>query len=168
MGSKDILVALRRIMRAADLHSKKLERQVGLTVPQILIMQAVHEAGGLQVSEIARSVNLSQGTVTAVLSRLEGKKLLNRGRVESDRRVVRITLTALGEEHVANAPELLQEAFLENLRRLEPWEQSMLTYAVQRIAALMDAQSIDAAPILQPGEVQPEAADDPEGPGSAV
>ena len=142
-------------MRAVDLHSKRLERQAGLTVPQILIMQAVQEAGVLQVSEIARRVSLSHSTVTSVLDRLEKKEVVQRNKIETDHRVVRVTLTIKGMEQITNAPELLQKDFVDRFQHLELWEQTMLTSAVQRIASLMDAQTVDASPILQAGEILP-------------
>ena len=155
MASNNILIALRRIMRAIDLHSKKLERSAGLTVPQILILQAIGEAGGLGVSEIARRVSLSQATVTSVIDRLVKKGLVTRDRSHSDRRVVTITLTAEGAGQLEKAPGLLQEEFVTRFDALEPWEQKMLTAAVERIASIMDAQTVDASPILQVGEILP-------------
>jgi DNA-binding MarR family transcriptional regulator len=155
VDSKEILVALRRITRAIDLHSKKLERQVGLTVPQILILQAVDEEGSLSVKELARRVSLSQATVTSVLDRLVKKDLVQRERNLTDRRSVSILLTREGKAQIENAPELLQEDFISSFEQLEPWEQKMLTSAVERIAAIMDAEKVDAAPILQVGDITP-------------
>ena len=145
-------------MRAIDLHSKRLEKQVGLTVPQLLVMQELLVAGDLSGSHIARRINLSQATVTSVLDRLEAKGLVQRSRHSSDRRVVSICLTTEGRRQVENAPGLLQEQFVERFGRLEPWEQKMLTSSVERIAALMDAGKVDASPILQIGELLPEDA----------
>ena len=153
MDSREILVALRRIMRAVDLHSKKLERQVGLTVPQILVLQALGEANGPSVSELARQVSLSQATVTSILDRLAGKKLLQRRRDTADRRVVTVSLTAAGRRRARELPHLLQEDFVSRFDGLESWEQSMLTAAVQRIAAILDPGEVDASPILQYGEM---------------
>lgn len=68
-----VLIALRQIIRAIDLHSKKLERESGLTGPQLLIMQIIHEEGPVTSSVLARSVSLSQATVTTILDRLEKK-----------------------------------------------------------------------------------------------
>ena len=155
MASTDILTALRRIMRAIDLHSKKLEHSVGLTVPQILILQTVGEAGSLGVSEIARRISLSQATVTSVIDRLVRKELVTRDRNTSDRRVVSIALTEKGAEQLEDAPGLLQEEFVTRFGALEPWEQKMLTAAVERIASIMDAETVDASPILQVGEILP-------------
>lgn len=156
MASTDILIALRRIMRAIDLHSKKLEHSAGLTVPQILILQTVADAGQLGVSQIARRVSLSQATVTSVVDRLVRKNLVTRKRSEKDRRVVSVALTGHGEAQLEDAPGLLQEEFVNRFGTLEPWEQKMLTAAVERIASLMDAETVDASPILQTGDILPQ------------
>jgi len=143
-------------MRAIDLHSKKLERSAGLTVPQILLLQALGEAGCTPVSELARLINLSQATVTSILDRLGRKKLVVRNRDSADRRVVTVSLTPEGARCIEQLPALLQEDFVNRFDQLEPWEQSMLTAAVQRIAAVLDATEVDASPILQTGEIAPE------------
>jgi len=152
-GSDDILIALRRITRAIDLHSKQLERAAGLTVPQLLILNAISREGGLPVSALARRVSLSQGTVTSVLDRLERRGYVTRTRGSADRRVVGISMTGTGREVLSRAPGMLQAEFVARYERLPDWEQSMLVAAVQRIAALMDAADVDAAPILQLGEI---------------
>lgn len=151
MKSNEILVALRRIMRAISLRSKQLEKQVGLTVPQLLVMQNLEEAGELSVSDIARRVSLSQGTVTSVIDRLQAKGLLERVRSQSDKRKVSVSLSAEGRRQVLAAPGLLQEEFISRFEQLEDWERKMLTSAVERIASLMDAGTVDASPILDVG-----------------
>lgn len=160
MDSREVLIALRRIMRAIDLHSKRLERSAGLTVPQILVLQALAESGGLQVSELARRVSLSQATVTSILDRLTRKQVLRRDQDRPDRRVVTVSLTEAGREQVRHLPGLLQEDFVSRFDRLEPWEQSMLTASVQRIASILDAEQVDASPILQVGEIAADPADE--------
>lgn len=41
----DILISIRRIMRAIDLQSKRLVKQSGLTAPQLVVMQSLRKAG---------------------------------------------------------------------------------------------------------------------------
>src|SRR3546814_14643081 len=45
-ASRDVLTALRRIIRATDLHSKQLAREVGLTTPQAVLLQEIGSASG--------------------------------------------------------------------------------------------------------------------------
>lgn len=50
---EELLVALRRVIRAVDLRSKQLSKHVGLTGPQLLVMQNIEERPGIMVREIA-------------------------------------------------------------------------------------------------------------------
>jgi len=152
---KDVLVALRRITRAIDLHSKKLAKDIGLTAPQLLVLQQVGKSGSARPSEVARLVYLSQATITSIVDRLVKARLVTRIRSEEDRRSVDIVLTDAGRKKLEAAPELLQAEFLASFDGLEDWEKSLLVSSLQRLAAMMDAESIDAAPILEVGEISP-------------
>ena len=66
-----VIIALRRVIRAIDLHSRTLVSTHGLTGPQALILKAL-QYEGLTAGELANRVSLSQGTVTDILNRLEG------------------------------------------------------------------------------------------------
>src|SRR3546814_7855491 len=69
-SSRAVLTALRRIIRATDLHSKQLSREVGLTTPQVVVLQAVRDLGEVTTGQLSRRVSPSQGTVTTILDRL--------------------------------------------------------------------------------------------------
>ncbi len=75
-----VLVSLRQIIRAIDLHSKHLERESGLTGPQLLVIQSISQSDMVTAGQIAREVNLSQATVTTILDRLEKKAYVTRER----------------------------------------------------------------------------------------
>lgn len=153
-----VLSALRRVIRAVDLHSRQLVQSHGLTGPQALILKALGE-GSLSAGALAEQVNLSQGTVTDIVNRLEQRGLLVRLRSDSDRRRVMVELTQAGRDCLASSPPLLQDRFASRFRELDEWEQSMLLASLQRIAAMMDAGELDAAPVLSSGSVRatPEA-----------
>lgn len=153
-----ILSALRRVMRAVDLHSRQLVQSHGLTGPQALVLKAVGHRS-LSAGALAEQVNLSQGTVTDILNRLEQRGLVSRVRSETDRRRVMVQLSEAGRRCLASSPPLLQERFASRFRELEQWEQTQLLASLQRIAAMMDADDIDAAPVLSLGSVRatPEA-----------
>jgi len=148
----DVLVSLRRIIRATDLHSRRLGKQTGLTTPQLVVMRAIAGPGSSTVSAISREVSLSQATVTNILNRLQSHNLVRRKRSKEDRRRVDVSLTAAGNKLLDRAPEPLQEDFLLHFGALELWEQHHIVAALQRVAYMMDAESIDAAPMLAPGD----------------
>ncbi|GFD69758.1 MarR family transcriptional regulator [Alteromonas sp. KUL156] len=150
---EELLVALRRIIRAVDLRSKQLSKHVGLTGPQLLVMQNIEERPGIMVREIAENINLSPATITNILDRLESRDLATRIRSTQDKRKVGVYLTERGKEAVVDAPRPLQEHFVERFSLLKEWEQSQMVATVQRIATMMDAEDIDASPFLELGSI---------------
>lgn len=149
-----VLVALRQIIRAIDMHSKKLERESGLTGPQLLVMKVISQAEPVTAGQIARDVNLSQATVTAILDRLEKKAYLRRERSNEDKRKVWICLTEAGVQVFEQAPTLMQESFILGFGRLEEWEQNLILSSLQRVADMMQAGDLDAAPLLDSSDEQ--------------
>ena len=143
-----VLVSLRQIIRAIDLHSKRLERESGLTGPQLLVMQLIGTAGEITAGVIAREVSLSQATVTSILDRLEKKGLLQRVRSTTDKRKVMVSLTDAGGKALEKAPTLMQESFINAFNHLEDWEQNLILSSLQRVADMMNATDLDAAPLL--------------------
>ena len=146
-----IVAAIRRIMRAVDLHSRRLAEEHGLTGPQLATLQAAANLGESSTGTLARAVHLSGPTVTGILDRLTKRALVDRTRNGQDRRSVTVRLTSDGEDVLAAAPSLLQDRFRQELMRLEEWEQTTILATLQRIAAMMDAESLDASPLLVPG-----------------
>lgn len=150
----DILVSIRRIMRAIDLQSKRLVKVSGLTAPQLVIMQALRREGRMAPSALARDVALSQATVTSILDRLDKAGYTRRDRSQKDKRIVYACLTDAGKLKLEEAPELLQSGFLREFRKLQEWERTQLVSSLQRIATMMDAEDLDASPILEVGELR--------------
>ena len=148
---EEVLVALRRVIRATDLHSKHLAKTTGLTAPQILLMQTIRDKGEVTIGELANVMSLSQATVTTILDRLEKRELVYRERSTTDRRKVHAHLTERATEILKEAPIPLQEHFTRQFGDLQDWEQTMIISALQRVAQMMDAQHIDAAPMLDVG-----------------
>jgi DNA-binding MarR family transcriptional regulator len=146
---QELLIALRKVIRAIDLHSKHLSKTSGLTSPQLLIMLEIDKASGVNSSQVAKSVNLSPATVTNILDRLENKNLVSRVRDTQDKRKVGLYLTDDGKAILLNAPQALQEHFIAKFSNLAQWEQSQLLSSMERLSEMMDANEIDAAPLLE-------------------
>jgi len=148
---EEVLVALRRVIRATDLHSKHLAKTTGLTAPQILLLQAIRDNGEATIGELANEISLSQATVTTILDRLEKRDLVYRERSKEDKRKVHAYLTDQAADVLKEAPIPLQEQFARQFGDLQEWEKTMIISALQRVAQMMDAQHIDASPVLDIG-----------------
>ena len=156
--SSQVLRSLRQITRAMDIRSRQLGKTVGLTVPQLIVLKEVADAVQSPIGQIAKRVSLSQATVTAIVDRLEQRGLAERHRALNDRRKVMIRLTEEGATILQKSPTILQEQFLEAFDKLQAWEQTMMLATLQRVAAMMGAQTIPALPMLT-AEQLPEVAE---------
>ncbi len=155
LRSTDALIAIRRIVRAAELSAKNLAERSGLTPSQVIVLQIIARNGQASVSAgaVAEAARLSQATVTAILDRLEDKDLVVRQRAPEDRRRVSLELTDEGRATIASLPDVLQNRFVAGFDRLADWEQAGLVSALERLAVLLDAEGIDASPILDVGRL---------------
>ena len=74
-------------------------------------------------------------------------------------------LTSAGREVLDRSPDLLQNRFERSFERLADWEQAMIVATLERIASMLDAEDIDASPILDVGDLDrivDETSSDPE------
>jgi len=147
-----ILRSLRRITRAIDLHSRRLAAQYGLTGPQLVCLRSLREHGPLTPSELARHVDLSQGTVTGIIDRLVGRQYISRRRSSKDRRRVTVSLLPAGKDLLQAAPSPLQTSFAEHLASLPEENQVVIDTTLAQIVKMMGAEELDAAPLLTAGE----------------
>lgn len=147
------LVALRRILRVTEFNVRKLAEQSDLTTSQLLVMQNLARASKALPSAIARAIDVKQATVTALVNKLEDEGLVSRRRDTEDRRRVWIELTDAGQSTLKKSPDLLQSRFEHGFEQLQEWEQAMIITTLERVAALLDAEDIDAAPILDFGDL---------------
>jgi len=145
---EDVLVSLRRIIRATYLHSKRMQRNHRLTTPQLVVLRQLSGGRELSGNDLARAVSLSPPTVAGVLARLTDHGLVSRRRSEKDRRQLLVSLTEKGKKILEDAPPLLQERLSRNLAKLPEWEQLQIVATLKRLVVLMEAESVDASPVL--------------------
>lgn len=151
--------AIRRIVRRVSEHSRFLSREVGLTVPQLLVLRAIGtlEEDEVTLAVVSREVQLSPATVSRIIDRLERAGLVLRERRSADRRKVCLSLTPAGMDRFETLPTPLQETFVARLAQLTPRQRSALLRSLERVIDLMEAEDLDAAPILAP-EIDPKDA----------
>lgn len=151
---EQLLISLRQVIRAIDIHSRQLSKTSGLTGPQLIVMKKIAELDAPMAKQVANDINLSPATVTSIVDRLEAKELVSRIRSKMDKRKVELYLTEKGILLLQSSPKPLQEHFIQRYQSLEPWEQSQLLSSVERIASMMDAEELDASPLLMVGKIQ--------------
>ena len=56
--------------------------------------------------------------------------------------------------HLGDAPDALQQRYVRAFGRLADWEQAQLVSSLERVADMLDAKGMDAAPVLTTGELR--------------
>jgi len=116
----DALEFLERVWRvnhALQRVSNRMSRDLGLTGPQRLVVRCVGRYPGLTASQLAAILHLDRGSVSAALSRLEERGLLDRRTDPLDRRRVTLGLTAKGRD-LDRPTEHTIEAAVEHLLQI--------------------------------------------------
>jgi len=128
--------ALREVMRAFNVATKKLERRFGLSGSQLEALEILEENPGLSPSDLAHRSATDQSTASVVVKRLADAGYVNRRQHDGDRRRTEITVTAEGrailEKASPSVPARLREAFL---RMTQP-DRISLTQLLERWLSL--------------------------------
>ena len=149
------LIALRQIVRATELFGRKIRQSTGITPSQFRVLQIVAEQGHTTAKVVSLRMRVSQGTVTSLVDKLVRDGLTLREKSAQDRRQTNIVLTAAGRTVLSDAPDPLQQRFVRKFAAMDDWEQAMLVASLERVAAMLDADEIDASPVLDTGEIRP-------------
>ncbi len=153
MARKNDLVAeiidnLRRVFQVVNEQSKRVEKETGLTGPQLWAIKTIAQEAPIMVSEIARNMYLHPATVVGILDRLEKQGLVARIRSLEDRRVVRVELTGQGRALVKKAPEVAQGLLVAGLEKLGSNKLKNIAQALDQMAEILGAQNIPPRLIL--------------------
>ncbi|MGJ8605659.1 MAG: MarR family winged helix-turn-helix transcriptional regulator [Marivita sp.] len=149
----DSLIALRRILRATELYARDLAHAVGLTPAQLRVLQIVDERDSVTPKALSTQMGVSQATVSALVDKLVAQGLVERVPSIQDRRQINVTVTVDGRARMERAPDALQQRYARAFLGLAEWEQAQLVATLERVADMLDAQGLDASPVLTTGEI---------------
>jgi DNA-binding MarR family transcriptional regulator len=95
-GSLEFLQCLWRTSHALERRSRRMEKTLGVTAPQRLVLRFLGRFPGVTAGQLARALHVDPGTLSASLRRLESRGLIERRRDPADSRRVTIGLTRQG------------------------------------------------------------------------
>ena len=150
MKYTEILTRIRQIVRSVNLETKRIQKEYGITIPQLLCLNYLSKSNNFQAShkEIKDFLQLNASTVTGIISRLVEKRLIARLPKQQDRRVGLIILTAKGAELLEKTPEPLHEQLSTKLKQLSPQKLTKLEESFDTITEFLKIEKVDAAPII--------------------
>jgi DNA-binding MarR family transcriptional regulator len=131
-GAGRAMFAVREMIRAFNVTTKKLERRFGLSGAQLEALEILRENPGLSPSDLAHRSATDQSTASVVVKRLHDAGLVERRQPEGDRRRTNLTITCEGEALLAQAPASIPARLREAFMRMAQPERITLTHLLER------------------------------------
>ena len=165
MENHDILTNIRKILRSINLESKRIQKNHGVSIPQLLCLNYLNSTAQLQstVKELSFHLNLNSSTVSGIVKRLEAKGLIAKLPNPRDRRGSIIAITQKGSGIIAASPLLLHDKLDQRLAKMPPEDFETIQNGLNLLVRLLGIEEVDASPLLVPEEsivegenVQPE------------
>ncbi len=150
MDTNEILIKIRKIVRSIDIESKKIQKEYGVSIPQVLCLHFLKESENFCApqGEIRKFLSLNSSTVSGIIDRLEKKGYLARLANSEDKRVVNIALTAAGDALLSKIPSLLHEQLSSRLLQLSDEKLTKVEESLDILVNLLDIEQVEASPII--------------------
>ncbi len=142
--AEEVMQSLRRVVKALHEYSTSVEKQFGLTGPQLWALWELNRAGHLSLKALSARMHLDPSTVTGVVDRLQKRRLLVRATDPKDRRRVVLSLTAEGIHLLKEAPHPAQGQLLYALHGMDLEEVEQLNQTLKHLASVMEVGSAEA------------------------
>jgi DNA-binding MarR family transcriptional regulator len=147
---KEILINIRKIVRSLNLESKKIQKEYGVSIPQLMCLDYLGEKEDLRSTqgEIARYLNLNSSTMSGIINRLELKGFVARLPNPNDRRTVYISLTSKGLKLLDASPQLLHHQLSKKLQKLPQDKIGEINESLHILVKSLNIEEISASPLM--------------------
>jgi DNA-binding MarR family transcriptional regulator len=133
---------------AMNLHIARLIDEVkpGLTTSQLMILLILKDMKdiALPVGKLSQELGVSFPSVSGIIDRLHGEKLIERSRSRQDRRLVLVKLSNTGKEIIERLLKAFEKLLFDVLKKMPEAERETITKAVERVFEFSIALSKDA------------------------
>jgi DNA-binding MarR family transcriptional regulator len=150
MDTTEILIKIRKIVRSINLESKKIQKEYGVSIPQVLCLNYLLQSENYQTTqgEIRKFLHLNSSTTSGIINRLENKGLIARLPKSGDKRVVTIALTSKGDKLLNTIPSLLHEQLSSKLQKLDNETLKNVESSLELLVNLLEIDELEASPML--------------------
>lgn len=150
MDYKDIIIDIRKIVRSINLESKRIQKDFGISIPQLLCLSFLSKEEAYQAThkQLTEYLNLNSSTVTGIINRLEKKGFIARLPKKGDRRVTYVALTSAGFKILQSTPGLLHDRLSSSLKKLPEEKIHQIKLSLDLLIEVLGIRDIDASPLL--------------------
>lgn len=150
MEYTEILINIRKILRSLNLESKKIQKEYGVSIPQLMCLDYLGGKADFRSTqgEIAKYLNLNSSTMSGIIDRLELKGLVARLPNPQDKRTVFISLTSKGARLLEQSPQLLHHQLSRKLEKLPAEKLTEINNALRILIESLHIEEIPASPLM--------------------
>ena len=148
--SSEILLKIRKIVRSINLESKKVQKEYGVSIPQILCMEYLNRSENYQATqkELRDYLSLNSSTVSGIINRLEKRGYIGLLPKRADKRTTYIVMTSKGSELLNKTPMLLHEKLTKKLEHIPNGHTADINDALDLIIDYLGIDDVDASPVI--------------------
>lgn len=144
----EVLRLLREIMHRADMRSRRLLREIGLSATQAGVLRALSDGEPKSAGALARDLSLTGATLSGVLDRLQGRGFVERLRGEPDKRRVDVRILPAGRERLEEIPRYFHDHFTQTFGKLPASDQHRILHALREVAGMFGGENAPPVPPL--------------------
>lgn len=111
--------------------------QYGVTASQGYTLLSLPQEGTLSMNELSDAMEMACSTMTRLVDPLVSKELVYRKPDDVDRRIVRVGLTAKGQELRNSLEKSLQDFFILVLSEIQEEQRPMILSAIEQVTKLI-------------------------------
>lgn len=120
--SAKVTKLFREVMHLFKQSMSKVFEDLGMTVPQSMVMGILSKEKTLKITELSTRLSLSNSTVSGIVDRLEKQGIVERKRSEQDRRVVYVSVSSDFTDRHQNFHNRLEEMIENKMNKGTPEE----------------------------------------------
>ena len=139
----EIQKQIRKIEKFGLQYSQQLKKAYGITGPQIGVLRMIPPDSSFSLTELSRKIDLHITTVDGIVRRLQRRKLVQKKRSKTDKRVVEVSLTERGKKIVREAPIGRMGTFYRNLQKISDDESQKIYDAMVKLVELYGVSDVE-------------------------
>ncbi len=140
-GALDFLRIVWALEHALETTSRRMERTLGVTARQRMILRVVGRYPGISAGQLARILHIDRGTLSAALKRLEKRRLLERKADPADGRRVLVALSADGKKLDVPSPGSVEQGVELVIQSLGPSQVLAFRTGLEQLTAQLEKAS---------------------------
>ena len=133
-------LVLMKAHRTLKRHAERSIEAADMCLSDFAILEALLHKGPQSVRDLGRRIELTSGSMTTAIDRLEARGLVTRSDHPTDRRTWVIHLTADGKALISKVFAGHEQAMERAMRGLSKAERATLTDLLKRLGTTADAQ----------------------------